>query len=386
MRRIRVLTLIDRLGPRGGAERLAVQVATRLDPERFESHFCASRYDAAERDDEGTRAARAQLERAGVRFLGIERESKADVWRWGRFVRYVRAQHIDVVHAHKHGSNVWGATLGRAARVPVVIAHEHTWSYEGKPLRRFLDREVVARGSDALIAVSREDQRRMTSVEGIAPERTVFLPNGALIPARARPAGDVRGELGIDDAAPVVGSLGFLRPQKAFEVLIEAAGTLRRAHPGLRVLIVGEGEERARLEALIARLALQETVLLLGRRLDIPDVLAAVDVAVCCSNFEGSPLSVMEYMEAALPVVATRVGGVLDLIDDGVHGRLVEPRDPGALARAIGGLLDDPARAMAMGAAGRERRRREFDLDVMVRRLQELYSDRLGARVQAADR
>lgn len=386
MPRIRVLTLIDRLGPRGGAERLAVQVATRLDPERFESHFCASRYDATERADEGTRAARAQLERSGVRFLGIERKSKTDVWRWAELVRYLRAERIDVIHAHKHGSNVWGTALGRAAGVPVVIAHEHGWSYEGKRLRRFLDREVVARGSDALIAVSREDQRRMTSVEGIAPERIVFVRNGALILPRDRPAGAVRDELGIDALAPVVGSLGFLRPEKAFEVLIEAADALRTLHPGVRVLIAGEGEERPGLEALVARLGLQQTVLLLGRRLDVGDVLAAFDVAACCSDSEGTPVSVMECMLAALPVVATRVGGLPDLIDDGVHGRLVRPRDPRALAKAIAGLLEDPAQAVAMGKAARERGRREFDLDVMVTRLQELYLDRLSARARPARR
>lgn len=376
---VRVLTLIDRLGPRGGAERLAVQIATRLDPERFESHFCASRYDALEREDEGTRQARARLAEAGVRFLGIGRERKTDIHKWSELVRYLRRERIDVLHAHKHGSNVWAAALAPLVRTPVLIAHEHTWSYEGESLRRFLDRELVSRWADAFIAVSREDQRRMTSVEGIPPERTVFIPNGALIPPRDGPAGDLRAELGLPADAPLIGSAGFLRPQKAFEVLVEAAATVRERHPGVRVLIAGEGDERERLEADIAARGLQDTVLLLGRRLDVPDVLENLDVAVCCSDFEGSPVSVMEYMEAALPVVATRVGGVPDLIDDGVHGRLVASRDAHGLGMAIADLLDNPERAARMGQTGRERRRREFDLDVMVGRLQELYAERLAA-------
>jgi glycosyltransferase involved in cell wall biosynthesis len=115
----------------------------------------------------------------------------------------------------------------------------------------------------------------------------------------------------------------------------------------------------------------------------VPDLLAAFDLAVSSSSFEGSPLALMEYMDAALPVVATRVGGVPDLIDDGVHGLLVEPGDAGALARAMGELLRDPGRAREMGARGRERRRSEFDLDGTVRRLEALYEE-LFARSDAA--
>jgi glycosyltransferase involved in cell wall biosynthesis len=111
-------------------------------------------------------------------------------------------------------------------------------------------------------------------------------------------------------------------------------------------------------------------------------VLDALDIAVSSSDFEGSPLSVMEYMEAAKPVVATRVGGVPDLVEDGVTGLLVEPREPEALAAAIAQLLDDPERARQMGAAGRARRRREFDIDVTVTRIQRLYEE-LWARKRA---
>ena len=117
----------------------------------------------------------------------------------------------------------------------------------------------------------------------------------------------------------------------------------------------------------------------LGVRTDVPDVLAALDVAVSSSDFEGSPLSVMEYMEAARPIVATRVGGVPDLIDDGVHGLLGRAAGPRRLRRRGGAdccAIRDAARAM--GERARERRRTEFDIDVMVRRLEELYAELRG--------
>ncbi|MCW3029946.1 MAG: glycosyl transferase, group 1, partial [Solirubrobacterales bacterium] len=164
---------------------------------------------------------------------------------------------------------------------------------------------------------------------------------------------------------------------------IRAGVQLAAAHPGLRVLICGEGPDRPRLEALIAELGAGETVRLLGRRLDVPDVLAALDVAVCASNYEGSPLAVMEYMEAALPIVATSVGGVPDLIDDEVHGLLVAPGDPGELARGVEQMLADRTRAAAMGANARVRRRAEFDLDVMIENVQSLYEELLLAHSRA---
>jgi glycosyltransferase involved in cell wall biosynthesis len=377
--RIKVVTVIDFLGAQGGAERLALQIALRLDPERFESTLCASRWPPPAAAEPAARHAREELAAAGVRFLPLGRSRKADVWVWGKLERYLRRERVDVVHAHKFGSNIWGTLMGRLARVPVVLAHEHTWSYEGQPLRRLIDREVIARGADRFIAVSREDRRRMTDVEGIDPRRTMFLPNG--VTSSAAPTGrDVRAELGIAAGAPVIGSVGVLRPQKALDVLLRATAELLPRMPELQLLLVGEGAERARLEALASELAIGDAVRFLGYRADVPDVLRAFDVAVSSSDFEGSPLAVMEYMDAALPVVATRVGGVPDLIDPGVHGLLVARRDHAALASAIAELLSDPDRRRTMGARAQQRRRSEFDIDVLVARLQELYVELLAAR------
>ena len=374
---MRIVTLIDRLGTRGGAERLALEIVKRLDREAFDRTLCVSRWSDEEAADASAQAALADLREAGVRFLPLGRRRKVDVWVWGRLLGTLRRERTHVLHAHKFGSNVWGTALGRVARVPVIVAHEHTWSYEGQPARRFLDRDLVARGASTFIAVSRDDQRKMVEVEGIPVQRTTFVPNG--IPTPPAPTGkDVRTELGIPPEVRLIGSVGFLRPQKAFDVLVRAAAQL----PESRVLIVGDGEDREALEALIGELGLADRVMLLGRRLDVPDILAALDVAVCCSDFEGSPLSIMEYMASSLPVVATRVGGVPDLIDDGVEGLLVPPRDPAALAVAVARLLGDPGEARAMGGRGRERREREFDIDVMVRRLEDLYRELYAAEAR----
>jgi glycosyltransferase involved in cell wall biosynthesis len=212
----------------------------------------------------------------------------------------------------------------------------------------------------------------------------LFLPNGIRAPGAI--GGDVRAELGIPAAAPVVGAVGVLRPEKAIEVLLEAVALLAPELPGLRALVVGNGPERERLESLAAELGVSEQVVFTGVRTDVPDILRALDVAVCCSDYEGSPISVLEYMEAAKPIVATRVGGVPDLIDDGVHGVLVEPRDPSALAAAVAGVFRDRAAAEEMGARARERRRAEFELDVMIERLEGLYEDLYAAKQSSGSR
>lgn len=373
-RKLRVVTLLDGIGLRGGgAERLACEIVRRLDPERFERTLCVSRWSAGHEANPIAIGVLAELRDADVRFIGLARRSAVDLPAWRPLLTLLRRERVDILHAHKHGSNVWAAILGPLARTPVVIAHEHTWSFEGQRLRKLLDRELIARRVDAFLTVSSEDRRRMIEVEGIDPEKLIFVPNG--IPTPAPPGrSDIRADLGIAPAAPVIGTVCALRPQKALEVLLEAAALLTRRYPALRVLIVGEGSERSALERRIEESGLGGTVTLLGRRTDVPDVLRAFDLAVCCSDFEGTPLSILEYMEAGLPVVATRVGGVPDLITPGTHGLLVDRRDPAGLAAAAAELLDDPPRAAAMGSRGRVRRRAEFDIAVTVSEIERIYA------------
>ena len=385
--KIRVVTLTDSIGL-GGGERLAVATTVHLDPDRFERTMCITREPDADDPPEYIRAATEEMQSAGVRVIQLRRRSKTDVFAWRPLLALLRRERIDVLHAHKFGSNVWAALLGRVARVPMIVAHEHTWSFEGMPLRRFLDRELVARASNVLIAVSREDRRRMIEIEGIPPERIVVVPNG-IVNLEPSKGDDLLTPLGIRPGAPVIGTVAVLRPQKRIDILIRAAALLKPEFPGLRVLIAGNGD-RASCEALIRTLRLDDTVELLGARADVPDLLRTFWVAVSCSDWEGSPLSVIEYMAAARPIVATRVGGVPDLIRDGVDGLLVERRDPAALAGAISQLLRDRVRAAELGQSASVRQRREFTLQATVDRLQDLYESQLrrtfhdGADVQAA--
>ena len=378
--RLGVVTLIDRL-VHGGAERLAAQIATRLDPQRFASTLCVTRWSDPSHAASGDlpQRLRAEADAAGVQFLGLHRDSAWDLRAWSPLVRLLRTGDVQIVHGHLFGSTVWAVVLGRLTRVPVVVAHDHGRPFTGHRLRGIADRRLIAPGSDALIACSQEDRRRMIERHRIAAAAIRLVPNG--IDGRSpTPGRDVRAELGIAKDAAVIGSVGALRSVKRFDVLLRAAAELALCWPGLRVVLAGEGPERAQLEALAAELGLGDTLLMLGARSDVTDILQALDVAVVCSDNEGSPLSVMEYMEAGLPVVATAVGGLPQMIHDGVHGLLVPRRDVAGLASAIEALLADPQRGRELGAAGRERRRSEYDLGVMVGRIEALYEQLYAAR------
>jgi glycosyltransferase involved in cell wall biosynthesis len=382
-RRLKVVTLVAVLTRFGGAEHVALEMTRGLDRERFDRTLAVTRWTPAAAAEQWVPDSLAALDRAGVRFLGLDRPSVLHLWAWWPLIRYLRRERVDILHTHQFGSNVFGVIVGRLARVPVIVAHEHSWSYVGQPMRKLLDRWVIAGLADVLVAVSSEDRRRMREVEHIPDAKTALLPNGIADDPLAVTRGDVRAELGIDPGQPVVGTVSTLRPEKRVDVLVRAAAALADRVPGVRILVAGRGWEQAALEALIAELGVGGTVTLVGQRTDIPDFLAALDVAVCSSEREGSPLSVMEYMQAGLPTVATRVGGVPDLIEDGVHGRLVPSDDPDALAEAIGDLLEDPERRAEMGSRARERQRAEFTTGVMVQRLEALY-ERLWAKRRRA--
>jgi glycosyltransferase involved in cell wall biosynthesis len=375
--RIGVVTLCDRLS-HGGAERLAAELAMRLDPDRFESTLCISRlvHPAAVFSGDLPRKLQAEIESKGVRFIGMSRGRPWDLRPWAPLVRLLRSGSVQVIHGHMLGSNTWAVTLGRLTGIPVIVTHEHTWEFSGQPVRRLIDRYIVAARSNMLIAVSEQDRQRMIEFERIPEHAVTYIPNG--IEGRAPSGHDVRSELGIAPDAPLVVSVGMMRTQKRFDYLVEATALLVRRVPNARVLIVGDGPERPSLEALAAELGLGDALLMPGSRTDIPDILAAADVAAVSSDFEGSPLSVMEYMEAGLPVVATDVGGLASMVHHGEHGLLVPAGEPAALAEAVASLLADPRRGAAMGAAARERRRAEYDLTVMVARVEALYEELLA--------
>ena len=359
--------LVRMVNKPGGGERFVLGLAAHL-PDRFDVTLCTTREDPPE-------ALRRELRDAGVRYTSIRRSRRFDLPALVRLVRMLRAGRFDVLHAHMFGANVWGTIAGRLARVPLVIAHEQTWSFEGRPLRRLLDRHLIARFADAFVAVSERDRDRMVAVERIDPRRITVMKN-AYIPRPAAGGPDLRERLGLDPATLLVGTVCVLRPQKALEVLVDAFAQVAPRVPEAHLVIGGWGQLREQLERQVAALGLGDRVHFLGWVDNVRDVLRSVDVAAMSSDFEGTPLFGLECMAEGVPLVSTDVGGIRDVLDDGRSVLLVPRRDAPAMARALEGLLRDPARRAEVAAAAAERLP-PYRIETVAAEFADLY-DRLG--------
>ncbi|MGY1812673.1 glycosyltransferase family 4 protein [Blastococcus sp. SYSU D00820] len=279
----------------------------------------------------------------------------------------------DVFHVHVGtGSEDWdGARLARAAGCPAVVQTQHLPYLLSSPRRRaglFHGIETV----DRLIAVS-EGVRRTYERIGVPPGRMTVVPNGvAALPDRPdRPA--ARRALGLPPDVPVVLTVGRLTHMKGQQTLIEAAPLLRERHPGVQIVLLGDGPLRERLTRQAAGLGLAGVVRLPGCRPGARALLTAADVFVLPSRCEGMPLAALEAMEAGLPVVGTRVTGTEEVVRDGVTGALVPPGDPRALAAALSALLDDPVLRRRQGAAGHRAWRDHHRLGLMAARTAAVY-------------
>lgn len=258
----------------------------------------------------------------------------------------------DVVHAHGLKAG-WLATLAGLDRPVVVTVHNLVLDEaagRSAPALRALEARLPGRAA-ATIAVSVAIADRFAGVRG-ADRVRVVRPVGPP-PAPSRTAAKVRADLGIAADAPLVVTVARLHPQKGLPTLLRAAAALRARVPDVRVVVVGEGPDHAALTALATELGVADTVLLAGPSPDAADELAAADVVAMCSRWESGPLAVAEALALGRPVVATPVGFVPELIDDGVSGRIVPVGDPPALAGALGDVLADPEGAARMAEAGR---------------------------------
>lgn len=361
---LKVLQLIPTLD-RSGAEKQMVLLARGLPRDRF-------RVEVAALTRLGPLA--AELAAAGVPVTLIGKRHKVDPLAMARLVRFFKAGRFDVVQTWIYAADTYGRVAARRAGVPVVVTAEMAVDvWKGRSERavdRFLARwtDRVVGNSAAVVAFYRE--------LGIPPAKLAMIPSG--IGDDEPPAVDpaaIRLGLGLPAAAPLALFVGRLADQKGVEYLIAALDLLQHVRPDLRTLIVGDGPLRARLEATAGsfRLTGEGRVKFLGHRDDVPRLLAAADVLVLPSLYEGLPNVVLEAMRFRKPVVATAAPGTTEVVEAGVTGLLVPLRDPVALARAIRDVIDDPERARAMGEAGRARVEAEFGASRMVGRFAELY-------------
>jgi len=372
MKKLSVFHLVEDLKT-GGAERVIADIVEGLDRKRFEARvWCLAR---------GGETADELLEKGvEVRILGI--------WSYHnplniiRLSRLLKKEKPDIVHTHGYFASVIGRLAAKKAGLPIIITHVHSTYWEYKK-RHLLIERYLSRCTHRIICCSEAVKNFVTGHEKIKEDKTVVIYNG-VDEERFLPLQDpspARARLGIDRESPVVGTVSSLTPHKGQKYLIQAAAKIREKYPATRFLIVGDGPLRQSLEEQALGLSLQSSLIFTGARRDIPDLLSLMDIFVLpSSSREGLGIAIIEGMAMEKPTVATDIGGIPEVVQDGETGLLVRPGDSAALAKAIIELIDNPDRAKAMGKKGRNRFAQKFTRKTMLSKIEDLYLGLAGPK------
>jgi glycosyltransferase involved in cell wall biosynthesis len=309
-----------------------------------------------------------ELDAAGVPHAHARCTLDADPRLAAAVVRAVRAASPDLLHTHLVHADVYGAMSSAALRLPLVSTRHNDDRYLLGPFR-FVDRAFAVRAR-RLVAIS-DAVRRFLVAAGHREEKLVTIHYG-LDALPETPSERTPGEVGIPDGAPLLLAVGRLTRQKDHPTLLRAFARARERHPEAVLAVLGIGPLEAETRALVRDLGLGDAVFLPGR-LEIRDWLERADVFVHSSRWEGFGLVLLEAMLAGLPVAATRVSAVPEVVADGETGLLVEPGDHEALGAALDTLLANPDHARALGEAGRNRAHERFSVARMTERTVEVY-------------
>lgn len=367
--RIRVVEILA-TGTSGGAQEHVFSLMTRLDLARFDASVVSLSPGSAVR----------KLERAGFEVLVIDEPDEAVAV--GMLTARLVETRPDVVHTHMYRADIIGtkavmALANAGHRRPYLVSTVHS-----SRIRSMEDRETLRRLTpemDQLIAVSKSIERKIADEhrDG-APVRLIY--NGVDLDRydHQEPCCTLRDEYGMEPGSQIVGVVARLEPEKGHLTLLDAWPHVLRSVPDAYLLMVGEGSQREALAARAAENRVAHRVVFTGRRDDVPAVTAALDVAVLPSHREAQGLSILEAMALSRPVVASDVGGIPEMIEDGVTGLLVPHDQPEALAAAIVRLLTDHSLADTIARAAHDLVHDRFCVQLMVRSVEEIYTS--GAR------
>jgi len=370
-RRIKVLHLLATM-PVGGAEDLVAAVVKGLDPERFEVA-------AACIGEPGPVGEELRAAGHAVASLGLDLKHNP-AWKLVAGVRrLLRDARPDILHTHLYHPNLYGRLAALGLGLKGVVASVHNSYIRVKRHRSFYN-YLLGWVTDRVVAVSPQVLEDVRRYDHIPVSRLCLLPNGVNLGALNTPLTreEAKAQLGVTGFC--LGVVGRLDEQKGHVHLLEALPWLQKEIPGIILLLAGEGRLRGALESRSRELGIAGMVRFLGIRRDMALIYRSLDLFVQPSLWEGLPLALLQAMGARLPVVATRVSGALEVIEDGVNGRLVAPGSAEELAKAVVELYRDPEARARMGEKARETVAAQYSQEVMLSRLEALYLEILGAK------
>jgi len=372
--RIRIALFTDSF-MRGGTERQFARMATNLDREEFDVHVCCLRRDGPLAED---------IESAGMRISEFPLTSLHNfgtLRQFTRLTKYLRNARIQIIHAFGFYADIFAVPAARMAGVPIILASRRELLNLRSPWQQRAVK-FACRISTDVVVNSRAAAADVLDGGLASADRLHLIPNCITVPAveNAVVRKERRAQLGIDGEAPLVGTACVLRPEKDLETFLRACRLVRESVAGARFVIIGDGPRRKELEGLTEKLALRDAVLFLGARDDVQQLLPMMDVFVLTSRTESFPNAILEAMAARLPVVATNVGGIPEVVQDGETGFLVAPGEAAEIAKRTIELLRDEDARRAMGNRALERVREQYSVERISGKLQELYRALLDSR------
>ncbi len=391
---IRVLHLITRMDMGGSAQNTLMSCDGL--PNRYETVLAfgptqESHMTPAERDmvDVGLRAAGrhgvwvVRLKRLNRRIHPIH-DAKAIV----EILELLRRTKPHIIHTHTSKAGLLGRVAALIAGIPIVVHTPHGHVFYGHFSRLiskvflYIER-ILDRFTDITVALTQGEWDDYVSMRVSPPHKMVKIHSGVEIDrfaATKANASAIRASLGIDSSTAIIGTIGWLLPIKGPDILLRAMMDVWRAHPKAHLVLVGKGEMASELKRMVRERGKESCVHFLGWRDDIWNIFPALDIFVLPSRNEGMGRVIVEAMAAGKPVIASNVGGIPDLIEHGVNGYLFPSEDSGALAKTIIKLLEDKELAAQMGAAGK-RKSRQFSVESMVEKLDQLYSELIKVKL-----
>lgn len=379
--KIKVVRVIARLNIGGPAIHVTALTAG-LDPSRFESLLVTGTENPGEGSLMDAALARGIRPVVIAAIVGEASLKPRDVTALVALYRLIRKERPQIVHTHTAKAGFLGRVAARLAGVPMVVHtyHGHVLhGYYGPMKTRLLRRmeRALARMTDRIIAVSEHVKADLVGYGVARPEKISVIPLGFDLEPFFNSAayrGAFQRELGLGNGARLVGIVGRVFPIKNHRLFLDAAARVAGEEGHARFVVVGDGILRPEMEAHARRLGITDRVIFTGWRRDLPRIYPDLDVLVVSSKNEGTPVSAIEAMASGCPVVATRVGGLPDLIDDGKTGCLVPSEDAPALAAAILRVLRDPDAAGRIGRAAQAQVRERFRVERLIGDLEGLYT------------
>ena len=362
--RLKVLHLLASL-PVGGAEDLVAAIVRGLNPERF----------LVQTGTIGPPGAIGEeLLRGGypVTSLGLDIKSTPGLGLVGAVRRMLKEVSPDILHTHLYHPNLYGRLASLGLGITGVVAEVHN-AYTRVKIHRCLWNFLLGRMTDRLLVSSPQVWDDVRRYDGVPASRLMIIPYGIRLQELEVPLSQEEAKARLGVSGFCLGTVGRLEEQKGQEYLLAALPALIEEIEDLVVLVVGEGRQQEALTSQARDLGMEARVRFLGTRRDLPLIYRALDLFVLPSLWEGLPLALLKAMGAGLPVLATQVSGALDVIKDGVNGRLVTPGDSRALAGAILELYRRPQERHDLGAAARETIVEHYSLEAMLSRLEALY-------------